>query len=480
MFVPLFKKHKALFGLIFGLFLATIASGFAVAASGLLSAFGFSFLGAAASTLGIGILLSVLIVTLYIVARRDQITVNLQEDSKPRPLPNPDTIEQNNNTILSQTTAKTPSPSKNQSEETLKKNVQNICQAKEMPNKTFLIWFGPKLPEALEVKTNNGSTKTKNYWENVVNHKNKNPNEHIHLIVSKKLMGDEFNVLKTKCEKEEIILIDFDENYKNCLNRDLVEHFLENPRDYVCASDVLRLGLLFDQGGRYFDVDLEILRSYYETEKRIRAYGPKAFLPTQEKQTYGFSIFSNHNQNAIEFHALQTCQKHPFFLLFLAASRYYSLKLINAYKENKIPNPCSKMLRERLVMYTTGAAITYFNVKECDLFSIFEEIKIWNFEQKFFNERDNHDHSWLNSELTGHTFNTTNTKEEQEEAEKTINSLLFNDIDKEIGGKENRLSFMYKKAIEYFGEEICEELTQVLGPVLNQDTSVKKIPTNTL
>ena len=468
MFIKLIKRNKALFGLALGLLLAGIASGIVVATTGFLSVFGFSFFAAAASTFGIWMVPIFFIVIPCIIYFEYKTKQATKLQGKEDILQTLTSQYCQTNTTNNYPTPKSPIktektthiPSANQPIETLKNNIKTICKTKEMPNKTFLIWFGKKLPENFEI-THQDRTIVINYWDNVVAHKNKNPNTEVHLIISKKLMEEkEFNRLKAKCEQANIILINFDENYKNCLNRDVVESFLKNPQDYACASDALRLALLFEQGGRYFDTDLEIIDAYHPKTAQSNA-----FLPEKKDQTYGFSIFSNRNQNSIEFHALQTCKEHPFFLLFLAASRYYSLKLLDAYKHNKIPNPCSKTLRQLLVMYTTGAAITYFNIQECYLSPIFQEIKIWNFEQKIFSMHDNHDHTWLIEEFTGHQYGANH---EIGEATNIINNILLDDVDKEIGDKENRLSFMYKKAIEYFGEDTCKELTQILAPVLNQ------------
>jgi hypothetical protein len=120
--------------------------------------------------------------------------------------------------------------------ELMKTQLNKQYSEQEIPNTTYLIWFGKEIPEG---KDND----SQDYLRNIFDHKKKNPTTTVKLIVSKKILND-WDTLATRCLIAGVELINFDANFKDHINRDIVEKFLENERDYVCASDVLRLSLL--------------------------------------------------------------------------------------------------------------------------------------------------------------------------------------------------------------------------------------------
>lgn len=323
----------------------------------------------------------------------------------------------------------------------LNRLLESKFKDKEIERNTFLIWFGPTVPRELRLPE---SDQTVDYLANVFLHKKLNPEINVHLVVSKKLMDDSYYAwLQAECEKNKVILTNYDEEYKNCLNHDIIEKFLEDKKDYVCASDILRLSLLFQQGGRYFDLDLKILDDYH-----CSTTGGHGF-PSADRQKYGLTFFKTPSEDGIEFHALEAAKDNPIYLLFIAASKYMGEKLLDAYKKYpELAQTTSKLIRNQLVMLTTGASITklyHYNQQKNPLSKLINNAAISNFEQSLFPKINNHYHSWTDEKHSGMQLSDNLYDAPYEEE---IMEHYFRMMDEDIGN--DSVAFFYMKALEYF------------------------------
>src|SRR6185295_13764477 len=131
-------------------------------------------------------------------------------------------------------------------------------QKNEIPNNIFLIWIGDDIP----------NTKKHPYLENAFKHKRLNPNAKVEILINKKMLEESgnFSKLYAQCQKEGVILRDIESTCKNYINHDIILKLMENKKDYVWASDILRLSLIYHEGGKYYDTDLKPLRESKESK----------------------------------------------------------------------------------------------------------------------------------------------------------------------------------------------------------------------
>ena len=106
-----------------------------------------------------------------------------------------------------------------------------------IPKHIFLIWFGSDLPNSEE----------RPYVANLLKHKELNPDAIVELIVAKQLLAQAgcLEKIVTVCHTNGIILSDVHERCASFINYDLIKQCLDKPRDYVIASDFLRLALIY-------------------------------------------------------------------------------------------------------------------------------------------------------------------------------------------------------------------------------------------
>jgi len=323
--------------------------------------------------------------------------------------------------------------------------MKDVYKNQEIPRNSFLIWFGKEIPKKIETGT---CSPVINYRDNIFIHYECNQNYTIKLIVSKKLMEETYyEELEQECREKHVVLVNFDddESLKKCLNRDIVEKFLENSDTYVCASDVLRYSLLFHEGGRYFDLDLQIHQKYEEG------------LREDFKFDYGFGVTKDGYNHSMEVDHLISVKNHIFFLLLSAAVRYYSNKLND---ENNLSWRNSRELFRKTIMGTTGAPINHFCGQP-----VTSKVQETSHHTSLFGLSDNeerkvvldnriecpyvvvHGHSWASREEKNAPLT---------EAMEVAYNQFFKKIDGEIGkGIEKRLNFMVAKAYQYFPE--CHE-----------------------
>ena len=118
----------------------------------------------------------------------------------------------------------------------------------EIPNIIHIIWFG-SIPKY-------------EYLENIRKWKTFNPGFKVKLWTSSKSMSEEeMTGMRRFCQKHEIESIDIESDaYLGYKNIEAIKEFLQKaeiglPR-FAAASDILRLSILFQEGGHYFDTDI--------------------------------------------------------------------------------------------------------------------------------------------------------------------------------------------------------------------------------
>jgi hypothetical protein len=125
-----------------------------------------------------------------------------------------------------------------------------------IPKIIHLIWFGSWPPKA---------DKCENYLKNIQQWKILNPNFCVNLWTSDStLTTAEMTEMRVFCEQNHIVLKNINEHqYQHYPNIQLSKEWLSSrsiglPR-FAAASDVLRIGILEQEGGHYFDLDIEPL-----------------------------------------------------------------------------------------------------------------------------------------------------------------------------------------------------------------------------
>lgn len=109
-----------------------------------------------------------------------------------------------------------------------------------IPNIAHLIWYGSDMPD--------------NYKKHLNTWAKQNPGITVKLWSSRSSMSaKDFNTLQNFCKHHNVRMIDIDKT--SVLNKQLIAFEIQN-RNWARASDISRYGILYNEGGYYFDTDL--------------------------------------------------------------------------------------------------------------------------------------------------------------------------------------------------------------------------------
>jgi hypothetical protein len=156
-------------------------------------------------------------------------------------------------------------------------------QKNGIPDNIFLIWIGDDIPNTVEQP----------YLQNAIRHKILCPTAKVDMLVNQKLLEKSGKWLKLQeiAVQNKIRLRDIETTCKGYINYDIVLELMQKKVDYVRASDILRLSLMYHEGGRYFDTDLEpIMGRRIEPDKNPR-YGFYQFYSLIEEEQCGQPFF---------------------------------------------------------------------------------------------------------------------------------------------------------------------------------------------
>jgi hypothetical protein len=216
------------------------------------------------------------------------------------------------------------------------------------------IWVGPEFPDSAKQP----------YFANLVKHKQFNPDAKVQLLVCKKLLAEnsQWDALVTKCATANIVLRDIEETCSTYINFDIIKKFLAgDEKDYVWLSDLLRLSVMYHEGGYYFDTDLEPIAAI----EKIPA-------------VYGFFQAFDESRAAPEiFYCFQaSVPLHPFYLHQASVSRHLYECYDDLATQAKPPgfvNTAFAQVRLRLVCSLSGSP--YPTLHDCSsLRNIFPEL----------------------------------------------------------------------------------------------------------
>jgi hypothetical protein len=123
-----------------------------------------------------------------------------------------------------------------------------LNQINTIPDNIFLIWIGDDIPD----------TATRPYQNNAIIHKKLNPSAKVQILVSKAMLvkSGRWDALLKKFSEHGVILRDIHTTCSHMINFSVIEKLMLDKNDYVWASELLRLGLIFHEGGWYFDTDI--------------------------------------------------------------------------------------------------------------------------------------------------------------------------------------------------------------------------------
>jgi hypothetical protein len=184
-------------------------------------------------------------------------------------------------------------------------------QTNTLPNKISLIWIGDDIP----------NTREHPYLNNAFRHKYLSPTSTVQIFVDKEklIANGTWDKLIEKCSANGVVLRDIKTECQHYINYDIILTLMENKENYVWASDILRLSLMYHEGGEYFDTDIrpnpeEKKASTRSVDKkdhsRNLALGFNLFFPGGKKVSFDFSY-------------LASVPQHFFYLYSSVISRYY-------------------------------------------------------------------------------------------------------------------------------------------------------------
>jgi hypothetical protein len=164
-------------------------------------------------------------------------------------------------------------------------------QVNTIPDTIFLIWIGDDIPE----------TVSRPYQSNIIKHKRLNPDSSVQILVSKPMLvkSGRWDTLVAKFLQQGVELRDIHATCAHMINFCVVEKLMSDKKDYVWASDILRLALIFHEGGWYFDTDLV----------------PHTQLG-KVKALYGFLQIHSHDEIKKSGFCLQAAMKGHFIYLY--------------------------------------------------------------------------------------------------------------------------------------------------------------------
>jgi hypothetical protein len=223
-----------------------------------------------------------------------------------------------------------------------------------IPEIITAIWVGPELPE----------TTDQPYFSNLLKHKQFNPDAKVQLLVCKKLLvaNSQWDALVSKCEAANIVLRDIEETCSTYINFDIIKKFLEgDEKDYVWLSDLLRLSVMYHEGGYYFDTDLEPIAAL---EKIPCVYGFfQAFAETRSRPDIFYCF-----QASVPF--------HPFYLHQASVSRHFYECFDELATKKKPPSFVNTTFAQvRLQIVSTLSGSPYPTLHDCSsIQNLFSEL----------------------------------------------------------------------------------------------------------
>ncbi len=349
-------------------------------------------------------------------------------------------------------------------------------KTEEIPPLTFLVWFGDQVPTAVNKLFGSKKDSQQNFLNNIFLHARFNDNETVKLFVSKRLIAD-WDDLERKCNENRVILIDVDSQCKDYINYDLVQDYIKDKVDYVCASDTLRLSIIFHEGGKYFDTDIITQASDKETvikslNENLLSHeaGIRLF-----KHDSGIKAAKDMGMLAgIEMDMLMAVPNHILFLIFSTFVRYFSeigKRVASEQPELYKIILSDWYLRNYFVSSTTGGGINAFSTTLLKYFKVIGKPDLMSGERNYL--LDDKCKTWLQESVMGKDIRSNLDWDERARIIKAIKILFEKHIRSDpdfidIGSKEYLiLLLMIEKSQQYF-PEYKSLIEKWMAPILAQ------------